>query len=64
MPSSPRDYAASRVSATNGRSSRHTRHTMRARRLAIAAVAMFVPRRAATARAQVRNGVVFVRFPL
>ena len=56
---SPRGYAAMRVSATKGRSSRHTRHTIRASRLAIAAVAMFAPRRAAIARAQVRNGVVF-----
>ena len=61
---SPRGYAAMRVSATKGRSSRHTRHTIRASRLAIAAVAMFAPRRAAIARAQVRNGVVFCGLPL
>ena len=61
---SPRGYTAMRVSATKGRSSRHTRHTIRASRLAIAAVAMFAPRRAAIARAQVRNGVVFCGLPL
>ena len=58
----PRCYAATRVSAINGRSSRHTRQTMRARRLVIAAVAMFAPRRAAMLRIQIRNGVAFAGF--
>ena len=56
-----RGYAATGPSATKGRSSRHT---IRASRLAIAAVAIVDPRRSATARTQVRNGVVVAGFRL
>ena len=59
-----RGYAATGPSATKGRSSRHTRRTIRASRLAIAAVAIVDPQRSATARAQVRNGVVVAGFRL
>ena len=59
-----RGYAATGPSATKGRSSRHIRHTIRASRLAIAAVAIVDPQRSATARAQVRNGVVVAGFRL
>ena len=52
-----RTYAAAGRATTNGRSSRQTRHTIRARRFAIAAIAMFAPRRSATERAQRRKGV-------
>ena len=51
-------YAATGPSATKSRLSRQTRHTMRASRLAIAAIAMFDPRRSATVRAHVRNGAL------